>query len=537
MTAMKLSSFNIKTRFLILIAFFVCGFSLYGAWSFMTLNEIKVNGPIYQRIVQSKDLIADILPPPEYIIESYLVTLQLPDAPNQVEQSRLIDRLKALKADYDSRHEFWNKQALESDIGQILLQQAHLPVMAFYAVAFDEFIPALRQQNKEGASAALAKMKGEYETHRKAIDQVVELTGKRAVADETQAKDAIRSATWLMLVILAASLTASVVVAEIIIRSLLQQLGGELHIASSIAGRIAAGDLGVDIKTKDEDRTSLMYALKTMRDSLAVLVGQARSGADAIATASNQIASGNLDLSSRTEQQVGSLEQTAAAMEALTSTVRLNVDNALQANQLALSASEVASRGGKVVSQVVDTMTSINESSKKIVDIIGVIDGIAFQTNILALNAAVEAARAGEQGRGFAVVAGEVRSLAQRSANAAKEIKTLIGDSVTSVERGAALVSHAGTTMDEIVASISRVTQMIGAISASSREQNAEIEQINHAIGSMDKVTQQNATLVEQAAAAAKALNDEAGSLVRVVSVFKMEGSRAIGLTAARAPA
>jgi methyl-accepting chemotaxis protein len=263
-----------------------------------------------------------------------------------------------------------------------------------------------------------------------------------------------------------------------------------------------------------------------MNESLVRIVGEVRVSTDTIATASGQIASGNMDLSARTESQACSLEKTASSMEQLTSTVKQNADNARQANQLAVSASEVAVKGGSVVTQVVDTMGSINASSKKIVDIIGVIDGIAFQTNILALNAAVEAARAGEQGRGFAVVASEVRSLAQRSASAAKEIKTLIGDSVDKVDIGAKLVDQAGATMQEIVDSVRRVTDIMSEITAASQEQMSGISQVNEAVTQMDSSTQQNAALVEEAAAAATSLRDQAGRLSQVVSVFKLDGAK-----------
>ncbi|MEJ1162529.1 methyl-accepting chemotaxis protein [Variovorax sp. CCNWLW186] len=310
-------------------------------------------------------------------------------------------------------------------------------------------------------------------------------------------------------------------------RGLLKQLGGEPADATAIAHRIADGDLAVRIELKRGDQASLLHAIQGMRDSLAKVVGEVRTGTDAIATASGQIAAGNQDLSSRTEEQASSLEETAASMEELTSTVKQNADNARQANQLALSASEVAVRGGGVVSQVVDTMGSINTSSKKIVDIIGVIDGIAFQTNILALNAAVEAARAGEQGRGFAVVASEVRNLAQRSGAAAKEIKGLIDDSVGKVEAGSRQVAEAGRTMDEIVDSVKRVTDIMGEITAASQEQSTGIEQVNQAIAQMDQVTQQNAALVEEAAAAAQSMQEQAASLVEAVSVFKLEGGQA----------
>ncbi|MCE3605531.1 methyl-accepting chemotaxis protein [Massilia sp. P8910] len=313
-------------------------------------------------------------------------------------------------------------------------------------------------------------------------------------------------------------------------RGLLRQLGGEPGYAAGIARSIAEGDLSVNIDLKHDDSSSLLHGIRTMRDDLAKIVMQVRMGTDTIATASSQIASGNLDLSSRTEQQASSLEETAASIEELTGTVKQNSDNARQANQLAATASDVAMQGGAVVAKVVDTMASINDSSRKIVDIISVIDGIAFQTNILALNAAVEAARAGEQGRGFAVVASEVRNLAQRSAAAAKEIKALIGDSVEKVSVGNKLVADAGGTMDNVVASVRRVTDIMAEISAASHEQSAGIAQ-------MDEATQQNAALVEQAAAAAASMQDQAARLSQVVGVFRLDGVKgARGAPAQRAP-
>ncbi len=293
--------------------------------------------------------------------------------------------------------------------------------------------------------------------------------------------------------------------------------------AVRVAETVASGDLTSRIEIGRNDETgNLMGALRKMNDNLVDIVGQVRAGTDAIGTASREIAAGNMDLSSRTEEQASSLEETAAAMEQLTSTVKFNADNARQANQLALDASEVAVKGGSVVSDVVATMSSINASSNRIVDIISVIDGIAFQTNILALNAAVEAARAGEQGRGFAVVAAEVRMLAQRSAAAAKEIKALIGASVAQVDAGTRLVDEAGKTMNEVVASITRVTRIMTEITSASDEQRDGIEQVNMAVAQMDQVTQQNAALVEQAAAAAASMQDQSAQLSRVVGVFKL---------------
>ncbi|WP_341910660.1 methyl-accepting chemotaxis protein [Polaromonas sp. YR568] len=300
-----------------------------------------------------------------------------------------------------------------------------------------------------------------------------------------------------------------------------------LNQAVTVAQTVAAGDLSshIDVTTTDETG-QLLQALKDMNGNLQNIVGRVRQGTDTIATASGQIAAGNQDLSSRTEEQASSLEETAASMEELTSTVKQNADNARQANQLAVSASSVAVRGGSSVAEVMGTMSAINDSSRKIVDIIGVIDGIAFQTNILALNAAVEAARAGEQGRGFAVVAAEVRNLAQRSATAAKEIKGLIDDSVGKVEQGSKQVAEAGKTMDEIVDSVKRVTDIMAEITAASQEQTAGIEQINQAITQMDQVTQQNAALVEEAAAAASSLQEQASGLSQVVSVFRLDNQQ-----------
>ncbi|HZW23665.1 methyl-accepting chemotaxis protein [Noviherbaspirillum sp.] len=299
-----------------------------------------------------------------------------------------------------------------------------------------------------------------------------------------------------------------------------------LNEAVKVAKRVADGDLTSEVKVTTQDETGeLMKALQHMNDSLSKLVGEVRQGTETIASASREIASGNMDLSHHTQEQAASLQETASSMGQLTQTVRENAENAREANDLAATASQIAEKGGTVVSQVVQTMGSINESSRKIVDIIGVIDGIAFQTNILALNAAVEAARAGEQGKGFAVVASEVRSLAQRSASAAKEIKQLIGDSVEKVDAGARLVDQAGSTMNEVVASVKRVTGIMSEITAANQEQSSSIEQLNHMIVQMDGVTQQNAALVEEAAASAESMQNQASTLSQLVSVFKLNNS------------
>jgi methyl-accepting chemotaxis protein len=329
-----------------------------------------------------------------------------------------------------------------------------------------------------------------------------------------------------ILAVLAGALSAVVVLID---RGILRSLGGEPSYAAEIANQIASNDLTGVVKTAPDDRSSLLFSMKRMQHQLTQTIGTIKISADSIATATHQIAAGNQDLSQRTEEQAASLEETAASMEQLTSTVTQNADNARQANQLASQAAQVAEPGGAVVSRVVETMDGINASSDRIANIVGIIEGIAFQTNILALNAAVEAARAGEQGRGFAVVASEVRSLAQRSSAAAKEIKELIHDSVERVQAGAGHVRDAGTKMREITHEIRRVTDIMGEITAASQEQSKGIGQVNQAVTQMDEVTQQNAALVEQAAAAASSLESQANELKVLVSIFRVRVSRGSG--------
>ena len=399
----------------------------------------------------------------------------------------------------------------------------------------------LKNLNDEATVAFTRQARPALQTALDVLEELALHEGRLNEDAAQQASHEFRRATQLMLAIGGLALLLGAGVGWFITRSITRPIGEAVRVAEAVA----AGDLGSRVEVRSSDETGrLMTALRAMNENLVQIVGDVRHGTDTIATASSEIASGNQDLSSRTEQQASSLEQTAASMEELTSTVKQNAENARQANQLAMSASDVAVRGGSVVNQVVDTMSAINTSSRKIVDIISVIDGIAFQTNILALNAAVEAARAGEQGRGFAVVASEVRSLAQRSASAAKEIKVLIDDSVSNVGAGSAQVAEAGHTMDEIVASVKRVTDIMGEIMSASQEQTSGIEQINQAISQMDQVTQQNAALVEEAAAAAGSMQEQAASLVGAVSVFKLgtDGAapalkRPVIATAARAPA
>ncbi|MEW6341010.1 MAG: methyl-accepting chemotaxis protein [Pseudomonadota bacterium] len=399
-----------------------------------------------------------------------------------------------------------------------------------YLQAFNEMKARINAAGLQDQAGLTAYLLGEY--HQKGFKTLVLMGNlvdvKQGDAQTTAASNdrVYDQGRSLMLVLVALSVLTGVAIGVWMARNVTRQLGSEPATAASLAKSVAAGDLSVSIDLRPGDTHSLMASLKVMRDALSQVVAEVRENAEGVATASAQIAQGNLDLSSRTEEQAASLQETASSIEELTAAVRHNTDNAKQAATLAGTASGVAQQGGEVVGRVVDTMREIFTSSTKMSEIITVIEGIAFQTNILALNAAVEAARAGEQGRGFAVVAGEVRALAQRSASAAKEIKDLIADSVNRVEAGSTLVEQAGGTINEIVASVKRVTDIVVEIASASQEQSTGIEQVNQAVTQMDQVTQQNAALVEEASAAAQSMAQQAQSLRAAVAFFKVDGGQ-----------
>ncbi|MBK4735315.1 methyl-accepting chemotaxis protein [Noviherbaspirillum pedocola] len=409
-----------------------------------------------------------------------------------------------------------------------------------YVVKADRLIAIVNSGTADEARAYLnSDLRPVLASYKSSIAEMIEFQVELTRKSGQDAERGYHDTRNLLLGIGAAIVALAAFLGFRITRSITRPLAQALEVANTVAD----GDLSSRIEVRTSDETGmLLAALKRMNESLVTTVTEIRRGTESIATASAEVASGTQDLSSRTEQQASSLEETASSMEELTSTVKQNADNARQANALAESASTFAAKGGTVISEVVDTMAEINESARKVVDIISVIDGIAFQTNILALNAAVEAARAGEQGRGFAVVASEVRTLAQRSANAAKEIKMLIDTSVEKVDRGSRLVGEAGTTMNDIVQSVQHVTDIMAEITAASAEQTAGIEQINTAVAQMDQVTQQNAALVEEAAAATESMQEQAGRLAQAVAVFRVDGAQHVvvqqlGARAAPAPA
>ena len=513
---MKLNDIKISTR-------------LAAAFGLLTLLLIAVAGVA---IVQMKsmyasttDITANWLPSVQMVNEMNTATSDF-----RIQEARHImntddkamagieKQLASVLAGFDKRRDAYVK--LISSPDERKLYELFAAEWKKYQEVHGEMIAASRRNDNEGAKALLdgASFKF-FESSSAILDQLVEVNQKGALAAAETSEKAYASARNIMLFASVLCAVLAAIAALWIIRS----ITGPINKAVAVSSAVAAGDLSLEFEASGKSETAqLLVSLKNMQASLVKVVANVRENSESVATASAQIAQGNNDLSQRTEEQASALEETAASMEELSATVKQNADNARQANQLAMSASSVAIKGGDVVSQVVQTMKGINDSSKKIADIISVIDGIAFQTNILALNAAVEAARAGEQGRGFAVVASEVRSLAGRSAEAAKEIKSLIGTSVERVEQGTTLVDQAGATMTEVVNSIRRVTDIMGEISAASTEQSAGVAQVGEAVSQMDQVTQQNAALVEESAAAAESLKVQAQALVQVVAVFKL---------------
>ncbi len=524
---------SLKAQLIAALIVMWVGLLLLAAWSAFSARE--------NMIAERKDGLRRVVEAANGVVASYVADVAAGKLPKEEAQKNALERIAAMRYDgdnylfvFDSRPVVLMLPSNKAMVGKNVADRKDSEGKAYYA----EMVRVGKQDQKgyvqymgrlPGTDDSNRTPKMSYVIHNEAWDWFI-VTG--VFLSDVQAQFQANLFRLLGILLVVGVVVSAMMLA--IIRRITGSLGGEPAYAVDIATRIAAGDLTVQVQTRAGDNRSLLFEMATMRERLAGVIKGIRQGTDAIDIGAREIAAGNLDLSSRTEEQAGSLATTASNMDGLTATVKQNADNARQAGQLAHSASEIASRGGDVVGQVVQTMEGITESSRKIADIIGVIDGIAFQTNILALNAAVEAARAGEQGRGFAVVASEVRSLAQRSAQAAKEIKALIEDSVQRVGSGSEQVARAGQTMGEVVTAVRRLTDIVGEISSASEEQRNGIEQVNLAIGEMDQVTQQNAALVEEAAAAAGSLEEQARRLKAAVATFRVEGEEASAPLASR---
>ncbi len=502
-----------------LVAICLVGFVMYAGLSYSTLKELSVNGPVYVQIVHGKDLIADVLPPPEYIIESYLVAHQLSTESDKARQEVLIKQMEVLRSDYTSRHEFWKQAHLEKEIAELLLQKSYVPAMEFYGIVFQKLIPAIKGEDSKAIASAMLDLKQKYDVHLAAIREVVQLTTKQNEKLEASTMDYLQKSKLIQLGTFLFILLVSIIFAIFIGRRITRLLG-DVQVAIE---RMASNDFTGNIEVNSQDEIGrVAQALVSLKFSFSTVVKQVRTSTESIATASSEIAAGNLDLSTRTEEQASVLGTITGSINDFSGAVQENATQAASINESAVATSRVATQAGIAIKGIVVTMGDIQDGSKKVLDIVGVIDGIAFQTNILALNAAVEAARAGEQGRGFAVVAGEVRNLAQRSATAAREIKSLIGDSVAKVNRGSVLVNEAGHTIQALVVSVDEVALGVTQISNASNLQSDRIAELSRSIGEIDGVTQQNAALVEEAAAAAASLEEQTRALDGVVAVFKI---------------
>ena len=546
---MSIASLSLKQRFAVVVMSAFLGFALFGGFTFHTLNELKVNGPFYQRIVQGKDLIADILPPPEYIIETYLVSLQLYSAaPDEI--SGLEAQLHKLKTNYDLRHAFWLEQSLESELRETFLTQAHQPAATFFDIAERTYLPAIRSGDRAQATQALDEMRHAYQTHRTAIDKVVELSIQRNLDDEASARDKITSSTLWMIVILAASMGTAITLSLVISQRVLRQLGGEPGYAAGIAQQIAQGDLTARIEIRAGDTDSLLAALRNMQDGLRKMIERINAQAEHLGAAAEELSTVTQHTSTNLARQHSETDQLVTAMHQMTSAVQEVASSAAQAANATQQASQEAETGKGVVDKVhtaicdltkevdsaAEVIKRLESDSANIGSVVDVINGIAEQTNLLALNAAIEAARAGEQGRGFAVVADEVRTLASRTQQSTKEIQAMVqrlqsgtGETVAVMQRGREaahtsvnLAKRAGTSLEHIARAVHTINDMNTHIATATEQQSAVAAEVNNNVLNISRASEQSTTNSEQTASASHELARLASEMQSLVEGFRL---------------
>jgi methyl-accepting chemotaxis protein len=502
-----MNNLSFKQKLLALIGVFSCAFIIAGMAFLSTLDTVRINGPIYERIIRQKDLLADILPPPEYLVEAYLLTYQMSEA-DQAKLPALVDKSKALVRDYEERHQYWRKELPEGKIKSLLVDTAYRPGREFLDLQQNHLIPALLRGNTREAEPIRVQLAQKYAEHRSVIDNLVKEANDEATAEERAAAEVIRSRTMLTTILAVGLLLFGIGLSWWIVRGVMKQLGGDPTKATNVAQRIADGDLTVVVDVPGDDHTSLLSVMKAMTARLEHTISEVRGATEALSSASQEVSATAQSLSQASTEQAASLEETTASVEQMTASIAQNTENAKITDNMAAKAAREAAEGGTAVKETVEAMKAI--ASK-----IGIIDDIAYQTNLLALNAAIEAARAGEHGKGFAVVAAEVRKLAERSQVAAQEIGQLAGSSVKLAEK-------AGRLLDEIVPSIHKTSDLVQEIASASAEQSAGLGQINGAMGQLNQATQQNASASEQLAATAEEMGSQAELLQQLMQFFHM---------------